>query len=64
MIDTVKRHLKGFALNDLILHPHPRCKATELVLPYVIAFKNHTAIVHKIKLRKDQAACVDTPLFS
>ncbi len=51
MMNEVERHLKPFASDDPIPCPHPRCKASELVLPHVMALKNHTATVHKIFLR-------------
>jgi hypothetical protein len=34
-----------------VLCPDPKCKAVNLVLPSAMAFKNHTAKVHKIFLR-------------
>ena len=51
MMNEVERHLKRFASDDPISCPHPRCMVSETVLPHVMAFKNHTAMVHKIMLR-------------
>ena len=51
MMNEVGKHLKSFAPADGVPCPHPQCKATGLVLPGVMAFKNHTATVHKIFLR-------------
>ena len=51
MMNEVERHLKRFASDDPIPCPHPRCTVSELVLPHLMAFKNHTAMVHKIMLR-------------
>ena len=51
MMNEVERHLKRFASDDPVPCPHPQCTASELVLPRVAAFKNHTAMVHKILLR-------------
>ncbi len=51
MMDEVERHLKTFASDDPIPCPHPKCKASGLVLPHVRVFKSHTAKVHKILLR-------------
>ena len=51
MMDEVERHLKSFAMDDPVPCPHPQCRAAELVLPCVKAFKNHTATLHKIFLR-------------
>ena len=51
MMDEVERHLRRFAPGDPIPCPHPTCNAAGLVLPEVMAFKNHTATVHKMLLR-------------
>lgn len=51
MMNEVERHLKRFAPDDPILCPHSKCKASELVLPHAMAFKNHTVKVHRIVLR-------------
>ena len=51
MMDEVERHLEGFALGDPIPCPHPTCKVAGLVLPEVMVFKYHIAMVHKIILR-------------
>lgn len=51
MMNEVERHLKRFASDDPVLCPHPRCTASKLVFPHVAAFKNYTAMVHKILLR-------------
>lgn len=51
MMDEVERHLKRTAPDDLVLCPHPTCRAAGLVLPGITNFKNHTATVHKISLR-------------
>ena len=52
MVNEVERYLTRFTHNDSILCPHPTCKAAELVLSGVMAFKNHTARLHKIFLRQ------------
>lgn len=51
MMNEAEQHLKRFAPKDQVPCPHPQCRAAGLVLPSVIAFKNHTATVHKIFLR-------------
>ncbi len=51
MMNEVGKHLKNFAADDQVPCPHPRCKEAKLILPSVMAFKNHTAKVHKIALR-------------
>lgn len=51
MMNEAERHLKRVASDDPIPCPHPSCTASELVLPHVMAFKNHTAMVYKILLR-------------
>ncbi len=51
MINKAKKHLERFAPIDEVPCPHPQCKTVGLVLPNVIAFKNHTATEHKIFLR-------------
>lgn len=51
MMNEVGRHLESFAAEDEVPCPHPQCKAAELVLPSLMAFKNHTSTVHKIFLR-------------
>ncbi|KAK3170218.1 hypothetical protein OEA41_009604 [Lepraria neglecta] len=51
MMNEVERHLQKFVPEDQVPGPHPTCKAARLVLPSVMAFKNHTATVHKIVLR-------------
>lgn len=51
MMNEVGKHLTRFAPEDQVPCPHPICKAAGLVLPSVMAFKNHTAMVHKIFLR-------------
>lgn len=48
-IQTVR--VKSGIYDNEVLCPHPKCKAVNLVLPSVMAFKNHTAKVHKIFLR-------------
>ena len=52
MMNEVEKHLKKFASDDKIPCPHPSCKTIELVLQSVMAFKSHTAKVHKILLRE------------
>jgi len=47
----VEKHLKKYTPKDQVLCPHPQCKAAGLVLPSVMGFKNHTALVHQIMLR-------------
>ena len=51
MMNEVDKHLMKFSPEDQVQCPHPRCKASELVLPTVMAFKSHTAKVHEIFLR-------------
>jgi len=51
MMNEVEKHLKKYAPQDGVPCPHPQCKAAGLVLPSAMAFKNHTATVHKIFLR-------------
>lgn len=51
MMNEAERHLTGFASESPIPCPHPRCKASGLVRPQAMAFKSHTAKVHKIMLR-------------
>jgi len=51
MMNEVEKHLKRFAPEDQVPCPHPQCKAAGLILPTVMAFKNHTATVHKVFLR-------------
>ena len=51
MMNEVAKHLKKYAPTDKVPCPHPHCRAAELVLPSVMAFKNHTATVHEIFLR-------------
>jgi len=51
MMNEAGKHLERFAPEDQVPCPHPQCKAAGLVLPSVMAFKNHTATVHKIFLR-------------
>ncbi len=59
-MNEVAKHLTPFIHDDSIPCPYPTCKAAELVLPGVMAFKNHTATVHKISLRA-WAPPLDTP---
>lgn len=42
-MDEVEKHLKKFAPNDKVLCPDPYCKAAQLILPSIMAFKSHTA---------------------
>jgi len=51
MINEVRKHLERFAPKNQVLYSHSQCKAAELILPNVMAFKNYIAIVHKIFLR-------------
>ena len=51
MMNEVEKHLKKYTPKDQVLCPHPQCKAAGLVLPSVMGFKNHTALVHNIMLR-------------
>ncbi|CAL8577089.1 hypothetical protein XPA_002936 [Xanthoria parietina] len=51
MMNEAEKHLKRFAPGDEVPCPHPTCKAAGLVLSSAMAFKNHTAMVHKIFLR-------------
>jgi len=51
MMNEAGKHLERFAPKDQVPCPHPQCRAAGLVLPSVINFKNHTEIVHKIRLR-------------
>ena len=51
MMNEVEKHLKRFAPANEVPCPHPQCKATGLILPEVMTFKNHTATVHEIFLR-------------
>jgi len=51
MMNEARKHLERFGPKDQVPCPHPQCKAARLVLPNVIAFKNHTATEHKIFLR-------------
>ncbi|KAL8989941.1 MAG: hypothetical protein Q9177_001280 [Variospora cf. flavescens] len=51
MMNEAGKHLKRFAPADEVPCPHPMCKTAGLVLPSIVAFKNHTAMVHKIFLR-------------
>ena len=51
MMDEVDKHLRKFAPHDEVPCPHPMCKSAAVVLPSVMAFKAHTATVHKIFLR-------------
>lgn len=56
MMNEVKKHLRKFSPQIQVPCPHPQCKAATLILPNVLAFKAHTASVHKIFLR-DPAKC-------
>lgn len=47
-MDEVEKHLKRFPPGAKVPCPHPQCSAAALLLPDVIAFKAHTAKVHKI----------------
>ena len=51
MMDHVETHLKGIAKEERVPCMHPICKANGVAATNVMAFKNHTAIVHKISLR-------------
>lgn len=50
MMNEVEKHLKKFASENEVLCPHLKCKAASLVLPVIMAFKNHTSKVHKSSL--------------
>ena len=51
IINEIEKHLERFAPEDKIRCPHPQCKTTDLVLPSIGVFKNHTARIYKILLR-------------
>ena len=51
IINETERYLKRFVPKNQILCPHLQCRAAELILPSIIAFKNYTAILHRILLR-------------
>ena len=51
MMNEIEKHFQNFASNDSVSCFHSRCVIDELVFLHVTAFKNHTAIVHKIMLR-------------
>jgi len=51
MMNEVAKHLKKYAPEDEVPCLHPQCRAAGLFLSSVMAFKNHTATVHKIFLR-------------
>lgn len=44
-------NLRKFAPSNKIPCPHPMCKPAAVILLGVMAFKAHTATVHKIFLR-------------
>jgi len=44
-------HLSKYTSDDEVPCEHPQCTASKLTLPSIMAFKRHTADVHKIFLR-------------
>jgi len=65
MMNEARKHLKRFAPKNQVSCSHSQCKAAGLVLPSVMAFKNHIAIVHKIFLRaqaRSHFLCFVSPL--
>ncbi|KAL9121382.1 MAG: hypothetical protein Q9187_002066 [Circinaria calcarea] len=52
MMDHVEdAHLSSYAPRDEVPCKHPQCALSKVILPGVMAFKNHTASVHKVLLR-------------
>lgn len=50
IMNEIEKHLKKFASEDQVSCSHSQCKAVKLILLTVMAFKNHTATVHKVFL--------------